>query len=417
MKRVAADIDLSDVDLFAGGPPWWAFDRLRREAPVHWNPEVPPNHGFWAVTRHADVLAVDRDAKRFSSERGAVALEELDDRQLELRKSMIDTDPPRHTALRRLLQGDFTPRSLASFESFLRALTVTTLEEALAKRELDFVPDVSADFPIQVLARLLGVPEEDTDRLVAWGNQMFGNTDPDYTAVLADSPESERYRDLPFRSPAALELFRYGRELAVRRRGRAGGDLVSKLVNELPHDGVPLSDVELDNNFQLLVVAGNETTRHAISHTLLALIEHPEQFELLREQPELIGPAVEEFLRWATPIYQFRRTATCDTELGGVELGEGDKVVMWFASANRDEEAFAEPYRFDVARRPNEHVTFGRGGPHLCLGASLARLELRVMFEELLQRVRRVELAGEVRRVRSNFINGIKAMPVRVTLE
>ena len=411
-----ADIDLSNLDSFLDGPPWDDFDYLRRNAAVHWNPEPAPNHGFWSLTRHADVLAVDRDDKRFSSERGAVSLEELDEEQLELRKSMIDTDGLRHAALRRLLQRDFTPRSLAGYESFLRGLTATTLDTALVKPEFDFVTEISADFPIRVLARLLGVPDDDADTLIAWGNKMFGNTDPDYTDVLADSPESEKYRNLPFRSPAALEAYEYGRRLARERRGGDGTDLVSKLVNETPNDGVPLSDRDYDNYFLLLMVAGNETTRHAISHSMLALTTYKDQLHLLKERPELIGAAVEEFLRWATPIYAFRRTAMGDLELRGQKIRDGDKVVMWFAAANRDGDVFEDPYSFLVTRSPNDHVTFGKGGPHFCLGAWLARLELRVMFEELLARIDDIELAGPVRRVRSNFINGIKSMPVRISL-
>jgi len=411
-----SDIDLSNLDSFVDGPPWDDFEYLRHHAPVHWNPEPPPNHGFWSLTRHADVVAVDRDDRTFSSERGAVSLEELDPEQLEIRKSLIDTDGLRHAALRRLLQRDFTPRSLSGYETFLRGLTATTLDAALSRSEFDFVKEVSADFPIRVLARLLGVPDEDADTLISWGNRMFGNTDPDYTDVLADSPESEPYRNLPFRSPAALEAYEYGRRLAAERRGGKGTDLVSKLVNNTPHDGVPLSQRDYDNYFLLLMVAGNETTRHSISHAMLALTTYKDQLHLLHERPELIGVAVEEFLRWATPIYQFRRTAMRDVELHGQTIRDGDKVVMWFAAANRDEAVFEDPYRFDVTRTPNEHVTFGRGGPHFCLGAWLARLELRVMFEELLARVADVELTGAVRHVRSNFINGIKSMPVRVSL-
>ena len=410
-----AAIDLSNLDAFVAGPPWDDFDYLRQHAPVHWNPEPAPNHGFWSLTRHADVLAVDRDPVTFSSERGAVSLEELDAEQLESRKSMIDTDGLRHMALRRLLQGDFTPRSLEGYETFLRGLTATTLDAALALGEFDFVTEVSAEFPIRVLARLLGVPDGDTGMLIAWGNQMFANTDPDYTDVLADSPESEAYRHLPFRSPAAQEAFDYGRRLALERLGGTATDLVSKLVNQTPRDGVPLSDRDYDNYFVLLMVAGNETTRHAISHSMLALASNKDQFQLLKERPELMGGAVEEFLRWATPIYQFRRTAMRDVELHGQQIHDGDKVVMWFTSANRDETVFEDPYRFDVTRSPNEHVTFGKGGPHFCLGAWLARLELRVMFEELLARVDDVEITGTVPRVRSNFINGIKSLPVRVS--
>ncbi|MFG6200918.1 cytochrome P450 [Nonomuraea sp. JJY05] len=230
------------------------------------------------------------------------------------------------------------------------------------------------------------------------------------------SAESEQYKHLPFRSPASLEVFVYGRELARQRRGGTGTDLVSKLVNETPRDGVPLSEQDFDNYFLLLVVAGNETTRHAISHATLALIEHPDQLDLLRRDPSLIPGAVEEFLRWASPVYHFRRTATRDVELGGKQIKEGDKVVMWYASGNRDEKVFADPYAFDVTRTNNDHVTFGKSSPHLCLGNLLARTEIRIMFEELVPRLADIRVTGEVPRVRSNFVNGIKKLPVEVTL-
>jgi cytochrome P450 len=408
-------IDLSDLDLFAGGPPWAAFDALRRDAPCHWNPEPAPNHGFWSVTRHADIVAVTRDEDTFSAELGAVNLEELDADQLEIRKSMLETDGVRHFALRRLLQRDFAARSLAQYETFLRGLTGTTLDAALAKREFDFVAEVSADFPIRVLVRLLGIDDEHAGQLIAWGNRMVGNTDPDEADVLLGSPESEQYRNLPFRSPAALEVFAYGDELARQRRGGDGDDLVSKLVNRVPSDGVPLSERDFHNYFLLLVVAGNETTRHTITHTMQALIEHPEVFALLKERPELLPGAVEEFLRWASPVYHFRRTATRDTELHGQRIRAGDKVVVWWASGNRDETVFTDPYVFDVRRDARDQMAFGKGGPHLCMGNQLARMEIRIMFEEILARVDSVAALGEPRRVRSNFVNGIKSYPVRMT--
>jgi cytochrome P450 len=412
----ATEIDLSDLDLFTAGAPWQAFHALRHEDPCHWNPEREPNRGFWSITRHRDIQDVTRDELTFSSEVGAVNLEELDAEQMEIRKSMLETDGVRHMALRRLLQRDFSARSLASFETFLRGITASTLDAALPLGEFDFVKEVSADFPIRVLARLLGVPDEDTGQLIAWGNRMVGNTDPDEADVLLDSPESEQYRHLPFRSPAALEVFAYGDELARQRRGGDGEDLVSKLVNRTPEDGVPLSERDFHNYFLLLVVAGNETTRHTITHSMKALIDHPDQMALLQERPELIPGAVEEFLRWASPVYHFRRTATRDVELHGRTMKAGDKVVVWFASGNRDESVFVDPYRFDV-QRPDvrEHMAFGKGGPHLCLGNQLARMEIRIMFEELLARVDRVEQIGEMRRVRSNFVHGIKDFPVRVT--
>ncbi|HEY8482849.1 MAG TPA: cytochrome P450 [Spirillospora sp.] len=416
MATDTLSVDLADLDNFTDDQtPWRMFDVLRREDPVHWNPEHDGGSGFWALTRHADIVRADRDPETFTSMH-FVNLEELDERQQEIRRSMLETDGPRHMALRRLLQRDFTPRAVAGYATFLRGLTARTLDAALPKGTFDFVKEIAADFPINVLARMLDVPEDDTQRLIDWGNRIIANTDPDYADVLLHSKESEKYKDLPFRSPASLEVFEYGRELAAKRRGGSGTDLVSKLINQTPNDGKPLSDRDFDNYFLLLVVAGNETTRHAITHTMRALIEHPDQMERLRADLDLMPTAVEEFLRWASPVYHFRRTATRDVELRGKQIKKGDKVVLWFASGNRDEEVFTDPYRFDITRSPNDHITFGKGSPHFCLGNALARLEIRIMFEELLPRLADIRLAGDVRRVRSNFVNGVKEMPVTVTL-
>jgi len=410
------EVDLADPGNFTDGVrPWRMFRTLHLEDPVHWQPEPAPNAGFWAVTRHEDIVRVDRDPETFTSTK-FVNLEEVDEDQIRRRASILEMDGVRHRALRGLLQRQFGASVINQYADFLRGLTATTLDAAFAKGRFDFVADVSADFPINVLARLLDVPEGDTKQLIEWGNRIIGNTDPDYADVLLDSEESEKYRHLPFRSPAALEVFEYGRELARRRRGGTGTDLVSRLVNQTPRDGVPLSDQDFDNYFLLLVVAGNETTRHAISHTMLALIQHPDQLDLLRRDPSLIPGAVEEFLRWASPVYHFRRTATRDVELGGKRIKEGDKVVMWFAAGNRDEEVFDRPYEFDVTRTHVDHLTFGKGSPHLCLGNLLARTEIRIMFEELIPRIADIRLVGDVPRVRSNFVNGIKKLPVEVTL-
>jgi cytochrome P450 len=408
------NITLSDLDLFETGNPWATFDELRSDAPVHWDTEEAPNHGFWSLTRYHDIVSVLRDTETFSSERGTVNLEELDAEQIEARKSMLETDGVRHRSLRRLMQGEFTPRAVAGYETFLRGLTATTLDAAFAKGEFDFVAEVAADFPIRVLARMLDVPDADIYKLIDWGDRMVGNTDPDHTDVLADSEESEKYRLLPFRSPAALEVFAYGNELARRRRGGGATDLVSRLVNQAPEDGIPLSERDFNSYFLLLVVAGNETTRHTITHSMNNLIKNPDQLALLQEKPELIPWAVEEFLRLASPVYHFRRTATKDTEIGGQAIKEGDKVVTWFASGNRA--VFTNPYTMDATRNPNEHMAFGRGGPHMCLGNSLARLEIRIMFESLLPRISGMQSTGEVSKLRSNFVNGIKRFPVRVDL-
>jgi cytochrome P450 len=412
----ATDVRLADLDTFEAGPPWDVFEDLRRHDPVHWDPEDAPNHGFWSITRYHDIVHVLREADLFSSQIGAVNLEELDAEQMEIRRSMLETDGDRHRALRKLMQPEFTPRALAGYETFLRGITRTTLDAALPKGTFDFVKEVSADFPIRVLARLLGVPDDDTGQLIAWGNRMVGNTDPEHADVLAGSPESEQYRNLPFRSPAALEVFNYGFELVKQRKGGDGTDLVSRMVNTTPIDGIPLDERDFRNYFLLLVVAGNETTRHTITHTMNALIEHPDAMEKLRERPELMEQAVEEFLRWASPVYHFRRTAKRDTEINGQAIKAGDKVVVWYPSGNRDESVFNDPYTFDIERHPNEHMSFGRGGPHMCLGNSLARLEIKIMFEELIPRIASARKAGEIRRLRSNFVNGIKEFPVSVTL-
>jgi len=409
------DVDLVDLDRFVGPEAWGMLDTLRREDPVHFQRETDGGSGFWAITKHADICEVDKDPETFTST-NFVNLEEVEPELQDARRSILEMDGLRHRALRKLISREFSrPNLMRNYEALLRDITRTTVDAALAKGEFDFVADVSADFPIQVLARLLDVPQEKTGQLIEWGNQIIGFSDPEHAAVLIDDPESEKYKHLPFRSPISQEVFDYGRELAAHRKGGDGTDLVSQLVNKIPEDGQAISASEYDSYFLLLVVAGNETTRHTITHSMLALLEHPEQLARLQADPSLIPDAVEEFLRWASPVYHFRRTATRDVELRGRQIREGDKVVMWFASGNRDEDVFDNPYDFDVTRKNVDHVTFGKGSPHLCMGNNLARMEIRLMFEELIPRLGSIELTGEVRRVRSNFVNGIKTLPVKVT--
>lgn len=410
----ASSINLANLDLFAHGAPWAEFESLRNNSPVHWCAEESPNNGFWAVTKYHDIVKVLRDPETFTSER-FTNLEEVDAEQEEARRSLLETDGNRHRALRRLLQGQFTPQAVAVYETFLRGLTATTLDNALAKGPFDFVKEVAADFPIQVLAKLLDVPETDTNRLIDWGNRMIGFDDPEHADILISDPESDKYRLVPFRSPAALELFEYGDALARERKGKDGKDLVSVLVNSPMSDGIPLSERDFHTNFLLLVVAGNETTRHTITHTMNNLINNPGQLQYLQENPDMIPWAVEEFLRYASPVYHFRRTATKDVELNGVKIKAGQKVVPWFASGNRDEQIFARPNEMDVTRSPNEHMSFGRGGPHMCLGNALARIELRVMFEDLIGRISTVKRLEEIDYLRSNFVHGIKRMQVDIT--
>jgi cytochrome P450 len=415
---VVARLSLADVSLenddFAERVPHETFALLRREAPVWWY-DWPHGRGFWCVTKHADVVSVSRDTKSFTSEQGA-NLEDLDEEQRVARQSMLETDPPRHTRLRGLVGPPFTPRAVKAYELALRELTAAVLDRALPFGELDFIEEIAKQLPIRVLARLLGAPDEDSEPLIAWGDRMIGNTDPEVADVLHDSPESERYRLLPFRSPAALELFEYGHRLAAERRREPRDDLVSKLVHA-EIDGERLTEREFDTMFLLLVVAGNETTRQAIAHGMLALVEHPDEWRRLRDDAELIWTAgADEILRWSSPVLHFRRTATRDVELGGETIRMGDKVVVWYVSANFDEDVFHDPLRFDVGRRPNPHLTFGGGGPHYCLGAHLAKLEVQVMFDLLLPRLADLELTGRPERMRTNFTNALKRMPVRVAV-
>jgi cytochrome P450 len=413
---VAEGLRLEDISLenddFAERVPHETFALLRREAPVWWY-DWPHGQGFWCVTRHADVVAVSRDTKTFTSEMGA-NLEDLDEEQRAARQSMLETDPPRHARLRGLVGPPFTPRAVKAYEAALRELTAVVLDRALPLSEFDFVEEIAKQLPIRVLARLLGAPDSDTEPLIAWGDRMIGNTDPELADVLHDSPESERYRMLPFRSPAALELFEYGHRLAAERRSDPQDDLISKLVHA-EIEGERLTEREFDTMFLILVVAGNETTRQAIAHGMLALVEHPEEWRRLRDDSDLVwGAGADEILRWSSPVLHFRRTATRDVELGGKTIRAGDKVVVWYVSANFDEDVFEEPLRFDAGRRPNPHVTFGGGGPHYCLGAHLAKLEVQVMFDMLLPRIAELELTAPPQRMRTNFTNALKRMPVRV---
>lgn len=410
------NVNLADIDLFAAeGGPWGMFDTLRAEDPVRWTDEKAPNHGFWAVTKYNDIWEVEKDSETFTSE-AFVNLEEVEPELRDPRRSILETDGARHQALRSLVQREFSPRNLMkNYEAFLRELTRQTIDAALEHDEFDFIDQISADLPIQVLARLLDVPRSDTPKLIAWGNELVANTDPDFTEHRIDLPESEEYAHLPFRSPTVQEVWDYGRKLRDERRGGEGTDLVSILANKLPSDGIPLTDLDFDNYFSLLVIAGNETTRHAISNIMYGLISQPDQLKALQDDPSLIASGLEELLRWASPVYHFRRTATKDVDFHGRPIKAGDKVVMWFASGNRDSEIFDDPYRIDVTRKNVDNMTFGKGSPHLCLGNNLARMEIRLVFEELLPRLSAIELNGDAKRIRSNFVNGMKAFPVKIT--
>lgn len=415
MAIAVPEIELTDVDLtdharFAERVPHEMFAVLRREDPVHWQEEAD-GRGFWAITRHADITAVAKDWRTFSSERGGTSLEDLEPEQLQARKSMLDMDPPPHNALRAIVNRDFTPRAVRVFTERIRELFDGVLSEALEKGDVEFVEDVAAKLPMRVFAEMLGAPETDHRHLVELGDRMLGQDDPEYAV---DPEVAKANRHLPFSNPAAQEMFEYGRKLAGERRECPREDIVTKLV-EAEIDGRPLTQHEYDVYFLLLAVAGNETTRHSISQGVLALISYPDQLQRLRDYPELLPAAANEILRWATPVHHFRRTATAEVEFGGKTIRENDKLATWYISGNFDEQVFDDPYTFDVGRDPNPQMTFGPGGPHFCTGAHLARLEIEIVFTEMVRRVASFELAGPPERLQSNFFNGIKRMPVRLT--
>jgi cytochrome P450 len=404
MAQVTEFIDLSDHDAFVGAVPHEAFAALREHDPVHWNPE-PEGPGFWAVTRYGDIRAVHRDVGTYSSEIGGTSLEDLEPEYIEARKSMLDMDPPRHDELRGLIARRFTPRAVGVWEEQVRTVTREVLDRALPMGEFDFVAEIASEIPMQVFAEILGVPQDERRVIIEIGDRLLGNADPEYAV-----PPDDAHRHLPFSSPAALEMFEFGRRLAAQRRKDPRNDIITQLAFE------PLTQQEFDVYFVLLATAGNETTRHTITHGLLGLLEHPDELARLRDDPSLGKSAAEEMLRWATPVHHFRRTAAVDTELAGTEIKAGDKVTTWFVSGNRDETVFEDPHRFDVGRTPNPHMAFGPGGIHHCMGAHLAKMEVRIAFEELLARTDRIELTGPPERLRSNFFNGIKRLPVRVAL-
>jgi cytochrome P450 len=393
--------DLYDPDGYVAGPPHETFARLRREQPVAWQ-DMPGEPGYWMVLRHADVTRVAREPTLFSAATGGVVLEDLPPESLAMMQDMLlAMDPPRHLAYRRNVSPEFTPRVMARLEPRIREICRTIMAGA-ADRTLDFVHDVCAQLPSQVVGELMGIPREDWPRIHQWSEMNSGGQDPDIASgYAADAAMS-----------ATVDMAMYAIELAGRRRAEPAEDLTT-LVLAMEVDGRPMTEVQFGSFFVQIVTAGNDTTRTMLSSGLHALLTHPDQLAELRADHSLIPGAVEEILRWANPLHYFRRTATADTELGGVAVKAGDKVAMIYTSANRDETVFLRPQEFDIHRDPNPHLSFGTG-EHFCLGIHLARLEGRVFFEELLDHFPTIELAGEPARQRSNLNNALKSLPVRL---
>ncbi len=405
--------DITNPDTYIEGVPHATFKRLRDDEPVSWWKESDGGRGYWAVTRYKDLLTVNLNPRIFSSASG-IRCEDMSKEELVARQTLMEMDPPQHAHYRRLVAPPFSPREVSAYEEAIRLLARAVIDDVKPRTQFDFVVDIARQLPMRMLGKLLGVPDEDGTWLVRKGDALIGNTDPEFTDYPVDKVDTSEYRLMPFRSPVSNDLFAYAEEQMRQRREHPTDDMISLLLRP-KKDGEVLSDIEFKNFFTLLVAAGNDTTRYSMAAGMLALLEHPEQLLTLRNNPALMPKAVEEMLRWSSVTMHFRRTATQETELGGKRIVAGDKVVIWFISADYDERQFPDPFRFDIARNPNEHAAFGLKGPHRCIGEYLARIEMKVLFEELLPRLGEIQLNGPVERLRSNFISGIKRLPLKVS--
>ncbi len=407
----AAQVDVTTPALYSTGIPHDRFAAMRATSGLVWHPYE--DDGFWAVTRHGDIREVSRQSAIYSSGLGHTNLWDLEPDALEARRAILDTDAPDHTRLRRLVATAFTPKTIRSWEHLTRQFAADLLDSFVDQRQGDWVAAVAAPLPIRVILSILGVPISDADLLVELSNHLVEGTS-DHQSLPPDAyGNTTELRLLPFGSPASHALFEYGERLGELRRAEPADDLVSLLV-QAHDDGDRLTANEFKNFFHTLVFAGNETTRTAMTHGAMALAAAPDQWDRLVADRSLIPNAVEEILRWATPVLHMRRTAAQDTELAGTPIAAGDKVVMWYCSANFDEAVYDDPLTFDVSRQDNPHMTFGGGGPHYCLGAFLARMELSVLLEEMLERDMRLQPIGEAVRTASNFVHGIVSVEMGI---
>ena len=391
-------VDLADSRVYAEGIPYDAFRTLRERAPVAWHP-YKDGPGFLALTGYDEVYAVSRDSVTWSSEATGVNFDApgLDDFVDVRGVMMLMMDPPRHTALRALVSKGFTPRQVAKLNERITDMARDVVDSVIERGECDFVTDVAGALPSYVIAELLGIPLED-------GHRLYELTEIMNTGGLGDPRATE----------AAVEMMTYSTELMARKRADPGDDIATSLL-QAEVDDRRLTDLDFNTFFMLLINAGGDTTRNLVAGGMCVLMDHPEERAKLEADPSLLPTAVEELLRYVSPVIAFLRTATKDTELRGVPVQKGDRVAMFYPSANRDEAHFADPDRFDVTRKPNPHVAFGGGGTHFCVGANLARVEATALVPEVLSRMRHLELAGPVERMQSTLINGIHAMPVRFT--
>ena len=405
--------DLTSHDTFVAGAPHNTFARLRREDPVHWT-DYADGQGFWSITRHADITEMNRNFAVFSSARG-IRMEDQTYEEYLARRTFQETDPPEHMQTRIKVARAFSKGVIDQFEAEIRTLCTEILDEALQAQEFDATRTIARQLPMRMLGRIIGTPDADLPWLVEKGDALIANTDPDFTDHVLDRMTTDEFRMMPFNSPAGAELYQYAKELMAQKEAAGDTSGVLHLIREPGKDGSRITEEEFRNFFCLLVAAGNDTTRYSIAAGIQALAHQPGLLAQM-QQGDIWETAPDEIIRWATPALYFRRTATQDVTAHGRTIREGDKVLFWFSSANRDETVFENPFQVDLARSPNRHLSFGQGGPHVCLGMWLARLEVRVLFQELARRITAIEPAGPYQFLRSNFVGGLKSLPVRVTL-
>lgn len=406
--------DLTSHDTFVNGPPHNTFARLRRDDPLHWT-EYADGQDFWSVTRRADIATMNKNAEVFSSARG-IRMEDQSYEEYLARRTFQETDPPEHSKSRMKLFKAFSRTTMAQYEDEIRRICVDILDDVLPRESFDATKEIARQLPMRMLGRIVGLPDEDLPWLVEKGDALIANTDPDFTSHVMDKLDTDEFRMMPFNSPAGAELYAYARDLMAAKEKSGDTSGVLHMILQPAKDGSVITDTEFRNFFCLVVAAGNDTTRYSIAGGIQAMCHQPELLEQMRAGGDIWDTAPDEIIRWATPALYFRRTATQDYQMHGKTIREGDKVLLWWASANRDEAVFDDPYRVDLRRNPKLHMSFGQGGPHVCLGMWLARLEVRVLFEELAKRITAIEATGPHRFLRSNFVGGIKELPVRVTL-
>ncbi len=400
---MTATIDIYDPDGYAAGPPHELFAELRRTQPVFWQ-EMTGEPGYWAVLKHADVVHVAKEPTLYSANEAGVVLENLTPEALEgMRMMLLAMDPPKHVAYRRPLAPSFKARVMAQMEGRVREICREIMQDAAARGEVEFVHEVTASLPTQVIGELMGLPRADWDAIHMMAERNTRSQDPEIMATAdADAVDG-----------AVIDMAMYGIQFAADRRSQEPREDLTSLILATEFGGAPMNDIEFGSFFVQLVTAGNDTTQGMLANGLLALLEHPDQLADLRADPTLMPRAVEEILRYENPLHYFRRTATADTELNGQPIEAGDKVAMIYTSANRDEDVFVDPQQFDIRRDPNPHLSFGIA-EHFCLGVHLARLEGVVFFQELFATFPTIEITGEPRRTRSNLNNSLKALPVRL---